>query len=330
MPVLYVLAALIGAAVLVLILLVFKLNVDKTKAARASTGTALQKLSPMGAVKSLSILPLIDYYAADGSLRTEPGVSYLLRADDTTILMDMGWNMKKEHPSPLLYNMERLGVSLSDIDMIFISHPHVDHLGGMKEQKTRTFSLTQGPVSLSGIPVYAPVALSGSVWNPGCSVTVIDEPRILKKGIASIGPIPRALFVMGLTIEHSLAVNVADKGIVLVIGCGHQTVERIIDRARVLFDEPIYGIIGGLHFPVHGGRIMAGPVNVQAIVGTDAPPWIGITEADVEHAIAAIDAISPSVVGLSAHDSSDWAIERFRRAFGDRSVDIRVGRAIDI
>ncbi len=43
-------------------------------------------------------------------------------ADNTTILMDVGLNKNKEHPSPLLHNINSLNVSVSDIDHIFISH----------------------------------------------------------------------------------------------------------------------------------------------------------------------------------------------------------------
>ena len=62
------------------------------------------KLPDIGSVKNLSILPLVDFYADDSQLKTEPGVSYLIKADDTTILMDVGFNKKKEHPSPLIHN----------------------------------------------------------------------------------------------------------------------------------------------------------------------------------------------------------------------------------
>jgi len=34
---------------------------------------------------------------------------------------------------------------------------------------------------------------------------------------------------------------------VLITGCGHSTIQRIVERAEMLFDEPIYGIVGGLH-----------------------------------------------------------------------------------
>jgi 7,8-dihydropterin-6-yl-methyl-4-(beta-D-ribofuranosyl)aminobenzene 5'-phosphate synthase len=316
--------------VLIFLKKLFQLKNDKKKAADEIAGTKLTKLSPIGSIKHLSILPLIDFYANDPALKTEPGVSYLVQADDTTILMDVGWNTKKVHPSPLLQNMKYLGISLSDLNMLFLSHPHVDHLGGMNEQKTRTFSISQGPVSLPNIPVYAPVAISGSKWNPGFNATVISGPTVLQKGIASIGPIPRALFLMGYTLEHSLAIHVEGKGIVLIIGCGHQTIERIIERAHAIFNEPIYGIIGGLHYPVNGGRIMVGPINVQKIVGSDNPPWRSINEVDVAHAIEAIKKASPEIVGLSAHDSSDWAIDQFRRELGSHYVEVKVGQRITI
>jgi 7,8-dihydropterin-6-yl-methyl-4-(beta-D-ribofuranosyl)aminobenzene 5'-phosphate synthase len=157
---------------------------------------------------------------------------------------------------------------------------------------------------------------------------VITDPVVLGEGIASIGVIPRFLFLMGLTLENALAVNVAGKGIVLIVGCGHQTIERIIERTQALFDEPIYAIIGGLHYPVNGGRIMLGPLNIQRIVGSDQPPWTGIQESDVESAIAAIRKVSPRVVALSAHDSSDWCIHRFKEAFGETYMTVSVGQKI--
>ncbi|MEA3487258.1 MAG: MBL fold metallo-hydrolase [Thermodesulfobacteriota bacterium] len=330
MIVLYILAGLAAIIFLFLVLKLAQLKSGREKVLEELEKMDCEKLASIGTVKKLSILPLIDFCSTSADLKTEPGVSYLIKADDTTILLDVGYNAKKEHPSPLIRNMEKLGVKVEDIDMMFISHLHVDHLGGMKEQKKKQFSLSQGPVSVPEVPVYAPDNVTPSEWNPKPRVEVVSEPKIIKKGIASIGPIPRFLFLMGYTLEHSLAVNVEGKGIVLIVGCGHQTVERIIERAKSLFDEPIYGIIGGLHFPVNGGRIMVGPLNLQGIVGSDNPPWRGISEQDVMNSIEVIKQENPQIVSLSAHDSSDWSVTRFREAFGDRYRDLRVGEEIVI
>lgn len=322
-----ILVALIG---LIFLKKIIELKKGRNAAEARLSAMKISRMPAPGAVKSLSILPLVDYYAIRPDLKTEPGVSYLVTADSTRILVDVGFNKKKEHPSPLLHNMNALGVSPSDLDMIFISHAHLDHLGGMQDQKEKTFSLSRGPVSLPDIPVYAPVKLSASRWNQGPKPQEITEPTVLKAGIVSIGVIPRFLFLMGDTPENALAVNVAGKGIVLVIGCGHQTIERIIERTRALFSEPIYAVIGGLHYPVFGGRIMLGPINLQRLVGSDKPPWTGIREADVDHAIAAIKKASPKIVALSPHDSSDWSLDRFKQAFGESYMELKVGQKIVI
>ena len=330
MILLYIFLALIAVMGVVLFKKIIQLNRGRQSADAQVAGMEIAKLENPGTVRSLSVLPLVDFYTDDPKLKTEAGVSYLICADNTRILMDVGFNQKKDHPSPLLHNMDALNISADDIDMMFFSHAHLDHLGGMTEQKEGTFSISQGPVKLPQIPVFSPVMLSASAWNPGPETQVITEPVVIKQGIASIGIIPRYLFLMGQTLENSLAVNVEGKGIVLIIGCGHQTTERIIERTRALFDEPIHAIIGGLHYPVNGGRIMIGPFNIQRIVGSDRPPWVSIRESDVLSAIDAIKSVSPKIVALSPHDSSDWCIEQFRKAFGDAYVDVKVGQEIVI
>jgi 7,8-dihydropterin-6-yl-methyl-4-(beta-D-ribofuranosyl)aminobenzene 5'-phosphate synthase len=315
----------------IILLKLGQLNAGKEMVQKETAGKHLKRLSPFGSVKSLTILPLVDFYSDRKDLKTEPGVSYLVKGDDTTILMDVGYNAKKEHPSPLLHNMKKLGISPKDIDMIFISHPHLDHLGGVDEQKKRVFDISKGDVELpGGIKVYSPSGISAGPYNAGAKNVTVDDPFVIKEGIASTGSIPRYLFLMGYTPEQSLAVNVEGKGIVLVVGCGHPTIERIIERAKAVFDEPIYAIIGGLHFPVRDGRIKLGPVNLQNIVGSDRPPWIGIGEKDVFDAIEAIKAVNPKVVSLSPHDSSDWSIEQFKTAFGDKYADLKAGKEIMI
>lgn len=328
MIMLYILLAIVIIISLFLASKVKQLNRGRTKVDEELRNLQVNKISPFGSVKQLSVLPLIDCYSASEGLKAEPGVSYLIKADNTTILLDVGYNIHKSHPSPLLENMKKLSVSVKDIDMIFLSHLHLDHVGGMTEQRTKTFSLSQGKVDLKEIPVFAPDYVAPSQWNSAPKVEVIKQPRVIRPGIASIGVHPRFLFLMGYTLEHSLAINVEGKGIVLIIGCGHQTIERIIERAKALFDEPIYGIIGGLHFPVNGGRIMKGPLNIQHIVGSDNPPWNGLNEDNVKSAIDSVKQVNPQFVSLSPHDSSDWSIEQFRQAFGKKYVDLKVGKEI--
>ena len=114
----------------------------------------------------------------------------------------------------------------------------------------------------------------------------------------------------------------------LITGCGHSTIQRIVERAEMLFDELIYGIIGGLRYPVATSRGVKFGLPVQCILGTGKWPWDPISKEDVEASIAYLQHRHPQLVALSPHDSYDWSIEAFRRAFDGRYQDVRVGEEI--
>ncbi|TAL33256.1 MAG: MBL fold metallo-hydrolase [Spirochaetes bacterium] len=328
MTALYTLGGLLVLAALTVCLKLIRLARGRKRALAEIAGTRIESLAHYGAVKECAVLPLLDFHAARPGLKTEPGVSCLVKAGALRILMDTGYNAAGEHPSPLLDNMKALGVDPEALDMIFISHAHLDHLGGMKEQRTRTFSISRGKVKLGKIPVFAPVDIRPSAYNPGPVTQVVSWPQSLAPGVISIGAIPRELFLMGPVREQSLAVHVKGKGIALIIGCGHQTIERIVERARLLFREPVFAVIGGLHFPVRGGRVRLGPLNIQKLVGSDLPPWRGLSEADVEKAIVLLKSLGLKVLALSPHDSSDWALGRFRDEFPGVFRTLSVGEEI--
>lgn len=300
-------------------------------------------LQDLGTVERLSVLPLVEFYSAPSALgagpraaagvraagdgapafRTESGVSYLVKADDRTILFDVGYNQRGEHPSPLLHNMAALGVSPGDLDAVFISHIHLDHVGGPRCQARRTFALSADDVDLRGIPAYVPAPMT----HPTAAVDVVGEGRKLGDGLASTGPLTRAIWLTGPAIEQSLLVNVKDRGMVVIVGCGHPSLSRILTRAQALVEAPLHGVIGGLHFPVTGSRVGRGRQN---IIGSGKVPWLRITRSEARAAVTALEALRLSLVALSAHDSCDWTLDLFQTAFGDRYRRVLVGDEIVI
>lgn len=283
------------------------------------------RLADLGSTRSLSILPLVDWHTSRADLQTEAGVAYLVRTDSSSILFDVGFNPQGTDPSPLQHNMEALGVGVEDFDTVVISHDHPDHVGGLDWSLRSSFSLGPEQVDLSGKRAFTPVPMT----YPGLEPVHTPDPTVLGPGVATSGTIPRQLF-MGRVDEQALAVHVRNRGIVLIVGCGHQTLPRILERASALFSEPVYGIVGGLHYPVPEGRGRLLGLDVQRLLASGEGPLDPLSEAQVREEIALLKQHSPGLVGLSGHDSSDEVIEWFREAFGPAHRNVRVGEWIEI
>ncbi len=297
----------------------------RARAERIWNGTRPAPVADLGTTAYLSILPLVDAAAASADLATEPGVSYLIETEGSRILFDVGLNRHHEDPSPLLRNMARLGLGTDDVDTIVISHCHPDHTGGLEWSRRRTFSLSTVQRPLPGKRVVTPVPMS----YPGLTLEHAPEPLVVAPGVATTGTIPRQLF-MGWVEEQALVVNVSGHGLVLVVGCGHQTLPRLLERVAQVFEPSLWGVVGGLHYPVPHGRERLLGVDVQRLLASGNSPLRPLTEADVRGHIDALAAHEPGLVALSPHDSSDEAIAFVRRRFGAAARDLRVGERIEV
>jgi 7,8-dihydropterin-6-yl-methyl-4-(beta-D-ribofuranosyl)aminobenzene 5'-phosphate synthase len=278
-----------------------------------------RRLSDLGEVESVSILPVVERLTRGPGLRGEPGVSYLIRADDLTLLFDCGLGTGTDQ-SVLDANAHTLGVSFDALGCIVISHLHADHVGGPRSQFRHTFS--PGAQTVPGaVPAYVPTDMTHS----RADVCVVEEARIIGRGVAVLPPLARMLFWPGLIAEQALIVNVRGRGLILVSGCGHPAIESVLAAAERIVEAPIYGVIGGLHLPVHG---MTSGFIPQAVLGNPNWPWRLINEADAEKVIASISERGPGLVALSGHDSTPWTMTAFGDAFGGRFQPLRVGEEI--
>ncbi|HEU4540980.1 MAG TPA: MBL fold metallo-hydrolase [Jiangellaceae bacterium] len=289
---------------------------------RQTTAELDSRLTDLGEVDRLSILPLVERHTARETLRGEAGVSYLIRADGLTLLFDTGLGFGRGRTA-LETNAKNLGVRFDDLDCLVISHLHADHVGGAASQFRHTFSLgSEQPVPRS-LPSYVPTEMS----HPHADVSVVQEARVIGPGVAVLPPLPRALFWLGPIAEQALVVNVRGRGLVLVTGCGHPEIERTLAAAERVVDAPVYAVIGGLHLPVHA---MGTPLVPQAVLGNPNWPWRPITEGDAHSVIAAIRERGPGLVALSGHDSTQWTLDAFAQTFGDRYRTLRVGEELVI
>ena len=282
------------------------------------------QLAGIGEVDEVSILPLVERLTPGAALQGEPGLSYLVRAGDSTLLFDTGLNLRGAERPALLTNAAGLGVDLQAVDGIVISHQHVDHVGGPGMMRRRTFGFAPGTPEPRGVPAYVPTE---DMTHARADVVPTTGARVIAPGVAVLPPLPAALFVLGPVREQALVVNVRDFGLVVVTGCGHPPIERVLGLTERVLGLPIRAVVGGLHLPVHAWGT---PLVPQAVLGNPHWPWQPIDERDAAAVIEAIRARGPRVVALSGHDSTPWTFDAFGRAFGESYRTLRVGEELRI
>ena len=168
---------------------------------------------------TLRITIIYDNTAFRKDLQADWGFSALVEARNRKILFDTGANGRI-----LLSNMEKLELDAREIEDVFISHLHWDHVGGLT-----AFLRLNSKVRL-WVPSYFPEAENAR------EVIEVKEPRKLYEGIYSTGELEG--------IEQPLCIE-TKKGIVILVGCSHPRMESIL-RTAAQFGK-VYGIIGGLH-----------------------------------------------------------------------------------
>ena len=311
--------AIAGGAVLALLSgLTARYVAASSRIERSWTAAVEPRLSAIGEVDDLTIVPLVERLSPTSQLRGEPGVSYLLRAGQTTLLFDTALNRRNDTRSALVENAQLLAADLQSLDGVVISHLHPDHIGGSRSLRRRTFSFAGEPLERKGLPAYVPAPMT----HERAEVVLTMAPRTIATGIALLPPMPRMMFWLGPVAEQALVVNVRGFGLVLVSGCGHPGIERMLAVTERVLDVPIRAVFGGLHLPVHA---LGTPLLLQSTIGNPNPPWRPIGEKDVASAITEITGRSPRLVALSSHDSSPWTYRAFAQAFGDRYRTLHVG-----
>jgi len=199
----------------------------------------------------------------------EWGLSILVEMDGTRILVDTGLSISAVH------NAQLLGIDLSTIDWIVLSHGHADHTGGLREVLRRSGKVnviahpdiwtakysrrSQQEERYSGIPYNRE-----EMESLGASFNLVREPFYITDRIMTTGEIPmtcsyeeidKNLFAKenGSLQPDKLADDLAlvidtDFGLVVILGCAHRGIINTLRHAQnITGKELVYAVIGGTH-----------------------------------------------------------------------------------
>jgi 7,8-dihydropterin-6-yl-methyl-4-(beta-D-ribofuranosyl)aminobenzene 5'-phosphate synthase len=300
---LYTLIVLISLVALTAIFFTARLGIAKAQSER-EWQTVPTSVPALATTSHLEIIPLYENDRINESLDFGHGVSYLIRTDSATVILDMGNNPDEAAHLPSLQNLQALDIAWDEIDAVLISHPHPDHVGGVTAWRNKTVSLGDFTGNLGNLTIYTPISMT----YPGTTISLSAEPTLTGRDMATTGTIPYPeVFPISLFsakgYEQGLVIDVAGEGLVLITGCGHPTLEKLVTRAEALYGKEVVGVVGGLHY----GE--ASPEEIQ--------PHIKFLE--TRH---------PKLVALSPHDSGQAVIDEFASAFPEAYQYIRVGEAI--
>lgn len=224
-------------------------------------------ISNMKTVGSLKVTTLSTMVANQGL--GEWGYSALVEVDGKQILFDTG-----RKTETVLNNAEELGIDLSNVQDVILSHNHGDHTGGLIT--LRNYYKRINPKALSRIHVGKGIfkqrlnmrnrmkEIREELEKDGVEFIVYNDNYELYPGVWITGPIERihpeknyggkwkiatedGSVIDNIPEDQSLVIY-TDKGFVVIAGCGHagliNTGEHI---KRKIHDAEIYALIGGFH-----------------------------------------------------------------------------------
>jgi 7,8-dihydropterin-6-yl-methyl-4-(beta-D-ribofuranosyl)aminobenzene 5'-phosphate synthase len=274
----------------------------------ASATAVAQQTVADPAAGNAAITILYDAFGKRADLQKDWGFSAFIEYRGKRILFDTG-----DNPEILEHNAKAAGVDLSRLDFVVLSHRHGDHIGGMdyllrvnpnvkiyapKENFGIFGSSLPGsfyrrddalPPEQRYFDGNAPETLRfGSAW-PKAHFVLIDKTTEIMPGMSLIALVSDKPTTLELK-ELSLAIDTPD-GLVLVVGCAHPGIDKILDASAAI-DKHIHLVVGGMHLVV-----AKDPEIEQAVTAL--------------HDKAKVDYVAPG------HCTGEVTFAALRSAFGD-------------
>ncbi|MEJ2721670.1 MAG: MBL fold metallo-hydrolase [bacterium] len=243
----------------------------------------------------------------------------LTKGDEShSIIFDFGYS---ENGAAL--NADALGVDLTGVESMVLSHGHMDHFGGMVSLARKTgqtgVELVLHPAAFRK-PRYVKASEDRRVILPPLTRERLDEarvtaveteaPRLFLEGtLAYLGEIPRRTrFEKGsprmfyddhgqekrdpIEDDSAIVANVKGKGLVVLSGCAHAGIINTVKYAKeVTGVDQVFVVMGGFHLTGKDFESTIGP-TIEALKDLD-PDYVVPTHCTGRSAILQIEKEMP-------------------------------------
>ena len=201
--------------------------------------------------KDMTISIIYNNVAFNKMLTSAWGMSCVIEGIEKTILFDTGGD-----GNILLSNMDRMAINPVKIDIVFLSHIHGDHTGGLWD------FLDVNP----HVVVYLP-----SSFSEGFKQRIKDRGARFVEVVRSIEIFPGVYSTgeLGTSIKEQSLILKTRRGLIIITGCSHPGIVTVANRAVQISGEKIYLITGGFHLGGANTGEIKRIINALKVLGVE-------------------------------------------------------------
>ena len=238
----------------------------------------------MAKADQIHLTVVYDNNAYRESLQTDWGFSCFIQGMEKSILFDTGSN-----GNILFENMEKLGIHPRDIDLVFLSHNHKDHTGGLSTL------LQFNPKIEVWLPKFFPQDFKEQILTASTSLVEVEGHQEICDGAFTTGVIE------GWIKEQSLVLD-SKQGLIVVTGCAHPRLINILPKVRDMFGDNIHLVLGGFHLA-------------------------GFQKDEIQEVIDMLNALKIQKIG-PCHCTGDKAIRMLAKEYAENFIKAGAGKEI--